>query len=116
LSAWVKRPDWTQILPAYARCVRITRDQTQTYPVTPARFSEPAEKELWAACQAGPAAQSVDEFLTGLLPLIPPINRFFDDVLVMAEDPAVRANRLGLLQQISARTRGLADFSKLEGF
>jgi len=30
------------------------------------------------------------------------VNRFFDDVLVMAEDPAVRANRLGLLAAIDA--------------
>jgi glycyl-tRNA synthetase beta subunit len=37
-------------------------------------------------------------------------------VLVMAEDPAVRANRLGLLQRIAALGKGVADFSKLEGF
>jgi glycyl-tRNA synthetase len=33
LSAWVKRPDWLTILQAYARCVRITRDQKQIYEV-----------------------------------------------------------------------------------
>jgi len=35
---------------------------------------------------------------------------------VMAEDPAVRTNRLGLLQQIAALADGVADFSRLEGF
>ena len=32
LTEWVNRPDWQQILPAYARCVRITRDQTSHLP------------------------------------------------------------------------------------
>jgi glycyl-tRNA synthetase beta subunit len=48
--------------------------------------------------------------------MIPAISKFFDEVLVMAEDPAVRANRLGLLQRIAAMAKGVADFSKLEGF
>ena len=34
----------------------------------------------------------------------------------MAEDPRVRANRLALLQGIARLARGLADFSRLEGF
>jgi glycyl-tRNA synthetase len=37
-------------------------------------------------------------------------------VLVMAEDSAVRSNRLGLLQRVAALSRGIADLSKLEGF
>jgi glycyl-tRNA synthetase len=34
----------------------------------------------------------------------------------MAEEPAVRQNRLGLLQRIAALADGVADLSKLEGF
>jgi len=120
LSAWVARPDWTTILPAYSRCVRITRDQKTLYTVDPMAFRESAEKELYSvvldlesvARQPG----AVDELLSAFEPIIPTINRFFDTVLVMDEDPKVRANRLGLLQHISALTRGVADFSKLEGF
>jgi glycyl-tRNA synthetase beta subunit len=48
--------------------------------------------------------------------MIPAISTFFDEVLVMAEDPALRANRLGLLQGIAGLAKGVADFSKLEGF
>ena len=33
LEAWVSRPDWSSILPAYARCVRITRDLKERYTV-----------------------------------------------------------------------------------
>jgi glycyl-tRNA synthetase beta subunit len=58
----------------------------------------------------------VDEFFSALLPMIPAISRFFENVLVMADDPAVRARRLGLLQRIAALARGVADFSKLVGF
>jgi glycyl-tRNA synthetase beta chain len=48
--------------------------------------------------------------------MIPAISKFFDDVLVMADDQAARENRLGLLQKIAGLAQGLADFSKLEGF
>ncbi len=120
LEAWIARPDWNTLLPAYARCVRITRDLKERCPVAPAAFSEPAEADLYAALQqaeAAPrAAGSVDDLLTAFLPMIPAINRFFDAVLVMAEDPAVRQNRLGLLQRIAALAQGVADFSRLEGF
>jgi glycyl-tRNA synthetase beta chain len=40
-----------------------------------------------------------------------PVDRFFDDVLVNAEDEAVRANRLALLQSIGGVTAKVADFS-----
>ena len=120
LSAWVARPDWTTILPAYSRCVRITRDQKTLYTVDPMAFRESAEKELYSVVldleSAARQPGAVDELLSAFEPIIPTINRFFDTVLVMDEDPKVRANRLGLLQHISALTRGVADFSKLEGF
>lgn len=48
--------------------------------------------------------------------MLPAINEFFDKVLVMAEEPSVRENRLGLLQSIAALAEGVADLSKLEGF
>jgi glycyl-tRNA synthetase beta subunit len=59
---------------------------------------------------------SVNDMLNAFLPMIPAVNEFFDTVLVMAEDAAIRGNRLGLLQRIAALTSGVADFSRLEGF
>jgi glycyl-tRNA synthetase beta subunit len=47
---------------------------------------------------------------------VPLITEFFDNVLVMAEDQAVRENRLGLLQSIAALADGTLDFTRLEGF
>ncbi len=120
LSAWVSKPEWPIILPAYARCVRITRDQPEIYPVDTALFVDVEEGELYAALTQAERTPrrpgSVEDFLAAFLPVIPVINTYFDKVLVMAEDPAVRRNRLGLLQRIAALTKGVADFSKLEGF
>ena len=45
-----------------------------------------------------------------------PINRFFTDVLVMADDPAVRRARLALVQRVAAIPAGIADLSQLQGF
>lgn len=44
-----------------------------------------------------------------------PVDAFFDKVTVNAEDPALRANRLRLLNSIREATRTVADFSRIEG-
>ncbi len=121
LQAWVERKDWEIILPAYARCVRIIRSasvNSKQLPVDQSKLIEAEEKNLHKAIQSAVRGHpsSVDEFLEIIVKLIPPINAFFDKVLVMAEDKAVKENRLGLLQRIAALAQGIADLSKLEGF
>jgi glycyl-tRNA synthetase len=120
LSVWVARVDWNRILPAYARCVRITRDQAEWFSVNPQAFVETQEKELYATLLTAQAARqspgSPDDFLKAFLPMIPAINTFFDKVLVMVDDEPLRRNRLGLLQRIAALAEGVADMSRLEGF
>ena len=44
------------------------------------------------------------------------ILKVFNNNVVMADDPAVRANRLGLLQRIAALPAGVFDLSQVEGF
>ncbi len=96
LSAWVARPDWSTILPGYARCVRITRDQKKKFTVKPDSFVEAAEKKLFAALEKAEKKSrvpgSVDDFLEAFVPMIPAVTEFFDKVLVMAEDK-VRAGK-----------------------
>ena len=120
LSAWVGKPDWTTILPAYSRCVRITRDQKSVYMVNPDYFAEPSERDLYKEIERVEKFErrpgSVDDLIKAFIPMIPAVNKFFDEVLVMAEDEKVRTNRLGILQRISALAKGIADFSFLEGF
>ncbi len=120
LSEWVKRKDWNTILPGYARCVRITRDQKERFNVKEASLVEDAEKQLYKSLlqMEGVLKEhgSVDALLQAFVPHIPVVNTFFDKVLVMAEDARLKANRLGLLQRIAALAKGTADFSLLEGF
>ena len=75
---------------------------------------------LWTAYRATRAQltpdSDVDRLFIALWPMIPVINNFFDDVLVMHEVPALRENRLGLLQAIWGLSRGIVDVTRLEGF
>jgi glycyl-tRNA synthetase len=119
LMTWVARPDWITILDGYARCVRIVRSAgAAQFEVTPERFEEQVERDLYVAVQSAAAQRitSIDSLFSAILPIIPTISTFFDKVLVMAEDPVVKQNRLGMLQQIAALSSGLADLTKLEGF
>ena len=95
-------------------------DLEEQFSVEAERFDEPAEVALYRSLAAAEAEQrragSVDDFLNSFLPMIPTINRFFDQVLVMSDDQLQRQNRLGLLQRIAALADEVADMSKLEGF
>jgi glycyl-tRNA synthetase len=120
LQAWVERQDWETILPAFSRCVRITRDQKKIFKADEKVFVENEEKALFKALEKAEKAKrtegSVDDFLNAFLPMMPAVNAFFDKVLVMAENRDLQENRLGLLQRIAALSNGVVDLSKLEGF
>jgi glycyl-tRNA synthetase len=120
LAAWVERDDWMDLLNAYGRCIRIVRDQKERYEFQPGIDPEQATVELWNAYQTARAQvkpdSQVDRLLTALYPMIPAINRFFDEVLVMHEDQVLRENRLALLQDIWGLSQGIVDMTRLEGF
>jgi glycyl-tRNA synthetase len=120
LTNWIARENWEVILDNYARCVRITRPEESIYPVDPALFEEPIETELFAAYESAAAmldaAGNVDAFLSAFVPVVPVIQRYFEQVMVHADDLAARENRLGQLQAIAALADGRADLSQLAGF
>ncbi|MCB0254477.1 MAG: glycine--tRNA ligase subunit beta, partial [Anaerolineae bacterium] len=120
LDEAVAAPDWSEVLTAYARCKRIVRNLPERYALTAADDPEPSTKALLATWQATAAAavntMNVSSLMSALRPLVAPINTFFDDVLVMAEDEDLRRARLSLLQAIAALPDGVADLSKLQGF
>jgi glycyl-tRNA synthetase beta chain len=93
---------------AYNRCVRIA-GAAAPGPVDGSLLGDDAERELAAAMDDPPAT------LDAAAALVPAVNRFFDDVLVMAPDEAVRANRLRLVANVAAALRALADFGQLPG-
>jgi glycyl-tRNA synthetase beta chain len=83
-------------------------------------IAEGAEHDLYAAVQrmvplvSGHVRRgNYTEALRALASARAPVDRFFDDVLVMADDPAVRANRLALLRALAEAMNQVADISKL---
>ena len=86
----------------------------------PALFSEAAESALWQ--DVGTVRRSADVLfeagdytssLKALAALRTPVDKFFDDVMVNADDPKVRANRLGLLATLHGVMNRVADLSRL---
>jgi glycyl-tRNA synthetase beta chain len=81
-----------------------------------ALFGEDAERELHDAIgRLAGGNGGYEARLRSLARLRGPVDRFFDDVMVMADDPRVRANRLGLLSQAVSLFYRIADISKLGG-
>jgi glycyl-tRNA synthetase beta chain len=83
-------------------------------------LKEPAEKALFDAMQAtvpGADAQfEAGDFtasLQALAALREPVDAFFDGVMVNADEPALKANRLALLQQLHRAMNRVADLSRL---
>ncbi|MGK2899482.1 MAG: glycine--tRNA ligase subunit beta, partial [Burkholderiaceae bacterium] len=88
--------------------------------VDPALLKEPAEAALHDALGAvAPVADAAFDrgdhtaSLRALAALRAPVDAFFEAVMVNAEDPALRANRLGLLATLHAAMNRVADLSKL---
>lgn len=88
--------------------------------VNPALFAEQAEKDLYAAMQSTvPAANTKFDAgdytasLQALAALRTPVDAFFDGVMVNADDPALKANRLGLLKSLHEAMNRVADLSRL---
>ncbi len=92
----------------------VPADTAATY--DPARLTEPAETALHEALRKARDAMSTTalaDFVLAATPLTAPINTFFDDILVMAEDEDVRAARLGLLATIRDLAAPVLDWQAL---
>jgi len=108
--------DFEALGEAWKRAKNILAQQAPADAVDPRLFEAPAEGALHDAVRSLEAAEgSYEERLRGLASLRAPVARFFDDVLVMAEDPRVRGNRLALLKQALSLFHRIADISKLGG-
>ncbi len=107
--------DFEHLAVAFKRAKNILGDEAPTA-VDAGLLGEEAERDLFDAVrrlQQGDGGY--ESRLRALAGLRAPVDRFFDDVLVMAEDPKLRANRLGLLSQALSLFYGIADISRLGG-
>ncbi|TCL96421.1 glycyl-tRNA synthetase beta chain [Rhizobium sp. PP-WC-2G-219] len=127
LTAFVTSQEGLNLLAGTKRATQLLAAEEKkgaviTDAVDPALFALPAEGELYAAVSTATsdAAEAVarEDFrsaMEALSTLRAPIDRFFADVLVNDENPAIRANRLALLGRIRAATGTVADFSRIAG-
>jgi len=128
-----------ELLTLYKRAANLAEKAPEGVAPDPSRFEAPQEAPLYAALPAahegveallasvreqlpawelgsGPAAApKPGEGLRRVLALKDPLDRFLDDVLVMVDDPAVRANRLALLRETRDVLRELGALEELAG-
>jgi glycyl-tRNA synthetase beta chain len=88
--------------------------------VDPALFTEPAEKALAMVVekvrpdiQSRFSARDYAGTLKVLAQTREPVDLFFNEVMVMAEDPVLRANRISLLRELHGLMNQVADISRL---
>ena len=121
LARTVETDEFSRAYTAYERAARLASRSDGAAPaLDPKLATEEAELALISALsEATPrieAAVGERDFETALAAaaeLGPPIDRFFDDVLVMAEDASVRANRLRLLHDVRDAVGTLGDLSQI---
>ena len=116
-------PEAESLAAANKRIANILKKVEDPIPadVNPDLFELTAEKILFEQVNAvaekiQPMAADADygAMLQALSRLRGPVDRFFDEVMVMAEKPAVRANRLALLQSLARQFLQVADVSQLQ--
>ena len=125
MRAFAALPEAPALAAANKRIGRILKKSEGAAPaasVNEALLQEPAEKALFEALQGtGADAQKRHDAgdyageLQTLAALRAPVDAFFDEVLVNAEDAALRANRLALLAALHAAMNRVAELSRLDG-
>jgi glycyl-tRNA synthetase beta chain len=126
LLGFLALPEAASLIAANKRIANLLKKsagaETLGAAVDPARLALPAEQALHAglvsadgAVRALLVARDHAGALARLAQLRPAVDAFFDDVMVMDPDPALRANRLALLGALRALFSGTADLSRLPG-
>lgn len=128
LRSFIESEDGANLLIAFRRAANIVRIEEKKDgtrydgELAPEAFAQAEERALFDALEQGSAAAgealSQEDFtaaMAALAKLRQPVDRYFDEVTVNADDSGLRANRLRLLSRIGATLGQVADFSKIEG-
>ena len=130
VASFAQQPEAEKLAAANKRVANILRkegidaDAAAQRELDPALLREPAEQALAHALDAArndnaprleraAAERDYAGALARLAQLQAPVDAFFDGVMVMAEDPALRANRVALLARIKARFDAIAEIALL---
>lgn len=124
LHQMTQLPDYLPLAVAFARASHIIEKQAKDLAAgdpDPAAFVEPAERALHeeavgARDKVAQALQTSDypTALRTLAELRPSVDRFFNEVLVMADDEAIKTNRLRLVRSVQRLFEPIADFSRIQ--
>jgi glycyl-tRNA synthetase beta chain len=117
-----RRPDFVPLAITFKRVANIQeKGQPTAAVIEPGFLREEAEIALFrelervkVAARAAKVAKDYRGVLETMATLKPAVDKFFDDVLVMADDPAVRASRLNLVKHVSDLFADIADFRKIQ--
>jgi glycyl-tRNA synthetase beta chain len=128
LSDFLATEDGATLMAGYRRATNILKaeEKKDGAPATPDFHREAlVEPEELALADAVATAQTLvgeavarEDYaaaMKAIAALRQPVDRFFDKVLVNADDPTLRRNRLALLAALRAVTRQVADFSAISG-
>ena len=121
VESFKKLPEAAALSAANKRVQNLLKKaDTQLGAVNENLLQEDAERALFAATQAlRPTVQNAlaqhdfQAALTALAAVKPQVDTFFDNVMVMADDAAVKQNRLNLLNELSQLMNAVADISLL---
>ncbi|RFB78895.1 glycine--tRNA ligase subunit beta [Methylovirgula sp. 4M-Z18] len=131
LGAFLDTEDGKNLLAGYKRAANILKAEEKKEKAGAQAFSQPydaallqqAEEKALAdglhqaagEAKAAVAAEDFETAMQALSSLRAPVDAFFLNVTVNAEDPALRLNRLRLLNGLRAAVDAIADFSKVTG-
>lgn len=119
LADYANGSELLRIVQAFTRAANLAKHAASAE-IRPELFAVEAEKSLYDALTQ--AEEQLDTLLQRrdyvailhmMSQLAVPIDLFFNSVMVMAEDPAIRGNRLALLKRLILITEELADFGKI---
>lgn len=123
ITAFREQPNFDQIYPAFNRTLRIlpgSVDGLAPTEIDEDLFEHDEERQLFdQLVEAEPVldelidSRAYNKLIARLAKLQPAIDLFFDEVLVMAKDEAVRSNRLALLNRLAEKLLRICDFTKL---
>ena len=114
------RADFEPLAAAFKRVANILKGQSPAGTPNPEAFVDDGERALWTAFQgvqervdANLASNDYAKALQILSELKAPVDTFFDAVLVIDKDEAIRDNRLAMLGRINDTFTRIADFRQL---
>ena len=121
LESVTTKPEFDPLIVGFKRAHRLVeKEKWDRMTVDKARFEHSTESALWQAAteERGKMMSAMNrgdygQALDALVRLKPAIDAFFAAVMVNAEDPAVRSNRLSLLQEVDDFFMSFADFSQI---